>query len=647
MSTDTKINLFRNLLFCLLFFVNSYGYSQVSWTKIYETVNPSRHSLTNGEIIYVAGFGKIGGAAAAFTGTFDRVKIRMECTVAGTLRWSEVAFDAWSGLTVQGLLIPDYANTNSIQRNVSNIIVTSNMPGVNTGSFSQGRLEIWRDNYATNTSGLLPAGNGSIFDWDDVISVVSNGHGSFQIHNVTSGFEQTILAWNMHRYGGPAEIGFGNSPTASEDWTFNTSNGSANFKVQISVGTSIITSQPSTTAQNYCLNGVATTLSTTAVGSSITYQWYSNTTNSNSGGTIISGANLASYTPPTTVAGTKYYYVVVTNSLGTATSNVSGLITVSPVSLGGTASSNQTICSGAQPANITLSGNTGSIQWQVSSDNVSFSNISGATAATLTSAQMGALTTTRYYRAMVTSGACSSVYSTVVAITVTPLPTISSTTPGSLCGSGSIALDATAASGVLNWYAAASGGVSMGTGTSFSTPSISTTTTYYVDVTSNGCTSARTAVVATVNALPSNASNNPTSITAEVLVVGGGGSGGNRHAGGGGGGGVVYQTGFVINAGNIPVTIGNGGVGNSVTGQNSTFSSITAYGGGGGGNNGQVGKNGGSGGGGSNGTFGGTGVAGQGFKGGNQNNGNGCCFANGAGGGGAGAAGANKPWFQK
>ena len=43
----------------------------------------------------------------------------------------------------------------------------------------------------------------------------------------------------------------------------------------------------------------------------------------------------------------------------------------------------------------------------------------------------------------------------------------------------------------------------LGTGTSYTTPSISTTTTYYVDATSGTCTTAtRTAVIATVNALP-------------------------------------------------------------------------------------------------------------------------------------------------
>jgi hypothetical protein len=44
----------------------------------------------------------------------------------------------------------------------------------------------------------------------------------------------------------------------------------------------------------------------------LSYQWYSNTTNSNSGGTLISGEVSASYTPPITAAGTTYYYVEIT-----------------------------------------------------------------------------------------------------------------------------------------------------------------------------------------------------------------------------------------------------------------------------------------------------------------------------------------------
>jgi hypothetical protein len=48
-------------------------------------------------------------------------------------------------------------------------------------------------------------------------------------------------------------------------------------------------------------------------GGVLSYQWYSNAVDSNAGGTAVQGATGDSYTPPTDVAGTVYYYVVVTN----------------------------------------------------------------------------------------------------------------------------------------------------------------------------------------------------------------------------------------------------------------------------------------------------------------------------------------------
>lgn len=107
-----------------------------------------------------------------------------------------------------------------------------------------------------------------------------------------------------------------------------------------------------------------------------------------------------------------------------------GRIEITYTAVGGTASSNQTICSGIQPANITLTGYAGTIQWQVSTNNSTYTNISGATSATLTSAQMGALTATRYYRAYLSG----SVYSTVVTVNV-----ITGYTSSIPSGSGTIA----------------------------------------------------------------------------------------------------------------------------------------------------------------------------------------------------------------
>ncbi len=51
----------------------------------------------------------------------------------------------------------------------------------------------------------------------------------------------------------------------------------------------------------------------------MSYQWYSNTKNSNTGGTLISGATSNSYSPSTSSVATTYYYCIVTNYLESAT----------------------------------------------------------------------------------------------------------------------------------------------------------------------------------------------------------------------------------------------------------------------------------------------------------------------------------------
>ena len=74
------------------------------------------------------------------------------------------------------------------------------------------------------------------------------------------------------------------------------------------------------------MDGTPTNLTVAAASGTgtTTYQWYSNTTNSVSGGTAISGATSATYTPPSATSGTTYYYCVVTGTCGTVTSSVSG-----------------------------------------------------------------------------------------------------------------------------------------------------------------------------------------------------------------------------------------------------------------------------------------------------------------------------------
>ena len=114
-----------------------------------------------------------------------------------------------------------------------------------------------------------------------------------------------------------------------------------------------ITTQPSSINESICLNAVATTLTVIATGNALNYQWYSNSTNTNTGGNLISGATTASHTPSSSKVGSYYYYVVITGSTGTVTSTVSGAYTVSTPTTGtitltsAAGTNNQTICNNA------------------------------------------------------------------------------------------------------------------------------------------------------------------------------------------------------------------------------------------------------------------------------------------------------------
>ncbi len=82
-------------------------------------------------------------------------------------------------------------------------------------------------------------------------------------------------------------------------------------------------------------------------------------------------------------------------------------------------------------------------------------------------------------------------------------PIIDSTAGDTRCGEGTLTLTASVSDGsFLSWYDSASGGTVLGTGASFDTPSISETTSFFVETEANGCISARTEVIATINATP-------------------------------------------------------------------------------------------------------------------------------------------------
>jgi hypothetical protein len=161
-------------------------------------------------------------------------------------------------------------------------------------------------------------------------------------------------------------------------------------------------------------SGTSVTFTATPTNGGITpsYQWKLNGSNV--------GTNSATYTT-TALSNNDAVAVVMTSSAtcvtgSPANSNIINT-SVSPNSLAGTVSSDQTITSGDSPSDISLTGSVGAIQWQSSTNN-SFTDIAGATSATLTGATIGTLTATTYFRAVVTSGYCSPVISSTVTVTV-------------------------------------------------------------------------------------------------------------------------------------------------------------------------------------------------------------------------------------
>jgi hypothetical protein len=175
-------------------------------------------------------------------------------------------------------------------------------------------------------------------------------------------------------------------------------------------------------------NGSAATINLTGLTPGSTYAvgyTINGGPNLNATGLVVDGLGNSSFTTGNLTSANNgqtlnIYGIQNENTTCARSYNYDVTLQIDPNSVAGTPSANQTICHGTSPSNITLTGSTGAIQWEVSTDNVNFSPISGATLSTLSSAQMGTLTATTYYRAQVISGVCAPVNSAVVTVSARP-----------------------------------------------------------------------------------------------------------------------------------------------------------------------------------------------------------------------------------
>ncbi len=245
-------------------------------------------------------------------------------------------------------------------------------------------------------------------------------------------------------------------------------------------------------------------------GTTPSYQWKLNGTNV--------GINSATYSNNALVNADAVTCVMTSNATPCLTSSpaTSNTITmtvnpniIASVSISAT---NTTTCAGISEtftATPTNGGTTPIYQWKKNGTNV------GTNSPTYSSATLanGDVITC----VMTSSATCVSPVSATsnpITLTVNPAPTITSSTPGSRINTGTVVLGATCSFGSVFWYTTLVGGGPIGSGNSWTTPSISTTTTYYASaMTLSGCSSTpRTAVVATVNNPEIDVQGNATSI---------------------------------------------------------------------------------------------------------------------------------------
>lgn len=185
----------------------------------------------------------------------------------------------------------------------------------------------------------------------------------------------------------------------------------------------VISVQPSDAS---AVAGTAATLSVTASGPDIAYQWQL----SNDGGTTwanVAGATQASYaTPPTTLADSGKRYRVVVSAAGISVNSSAVQLTVTAAVVVPTLTVQPAAQSATAPDpatfSVTASGTSPSYQWQRSTDSgATFTNITGATAASYSTGATATTMSGERFRVVVTNSA-GSVTSSAVVLSVNPAP---------------------------------------------------------------------------------------------------------------------------------------------------------------------------------------------------------------------------------
>ncbi len=428
--------------------------------------------------------GSVAGSATVCTGT-NSTTLTLSGHVGSVTKWQS-SEDNWSTIndivnTTTTLTATDLTATTKYRAVITSGVCSSanssdatvTVSPLSVGGTVSGGTTVCS---GTNSTTLTLSGNvGSVTKWQ---YSTDNWATSTDVVNVTT----TLTATNLvatRKYRAVVTSGACSSDNSSD----------AEIIVDpVSVGGSIAGSTTVCTGTN------STTLTLSGYTGSIT-KWQSSVDN---WVTPVDIANTTTTLTATNLAATTKYRAVITSGVCSATNSAEATVTVDPASVGGSVAGSATVCTGTNSTTLTLSGHVGNVtKWQSSEDNWSTINDIVNTTTTLTATN---LTATTKYRAVVTSGVCSSANSAEAVVTVDPA-SVGGSIAGSttVCtGTNSTTLTLSGYTGTITkWqYSTNNWGSSTdvaNTTTTLTATNLTATTKYRAVITSGVCSSANSA----------------------------------------------------------------------------------------------------------------------------------------------------------
>ena len=160
--------------------------------------------------------------------SFDRIGYLVELTAASGEKQVFVSMEAFTK-DVHKIGIPTIASGARFQQALTSMDVFSSHSSIKSGTgIATGNIEFWPDNYGMINGASVVGASSDIYDFGDETGPPADGYGSMQIHDFAT--KQTLFSINHWGAGAGADLGIGNGPERTPDWTFSGNGGSYSSK---------------------------------------------------------------------------------------------------------------------------------------------------------------------------------------------------------------------------------------------------------------------------------------------------------------------------------------------------------------------------------------------------------------------------------